>query len=244
MRMLAFASRVRKEVLRDPLTLLLSLGLPIALLVLMTIIQNNVPVPIFVMERLAPAIAVFSLTFISLFGGMLISRDRSTSLLMRLFASPLRPWEYILGYSLPLLPIGLAQSAICFLAAICLGYRFSPNLLIALLVLLPVAALFVAFGVLLGTLLPDKAVGGISSLLVNVAGLLGGMWFDLNLMGKGLRGFAYALPFAHAVDMTRAAAAGRFAEIPLHLWWVLGYTVVIFAIAIPIFRRQMKYGKY
>ena len=242
MKMLAFAGRNHKEILRDPLTLALSAGLPVALLLLFTLIQRNIPVEIFNLNRLAPAMAVFSLSFLCLFSGLLISKDRSTSFLMRLYASPLRAADYILGYALPMFPMALLQSALCLAVSVLLGYRFSPHLFYLLLALMPVAALFIGFGLLCGVLLPDKAVGGVNSLLINAAGLLGGMWFNLRITSAGFQRFAYALPFAHAVDMARAAAEGRYGDILPHLWWVLGYTAVVFAIVIPLFRGRMKNG--
>ena len=243
MRMLALAGRTWKEITRDPITLMFGVGLPIALLALMTLIQNNVPVPIFAIDRLAPAIAVFSLSFISMFLGMLIARDRSTSFLARLFASPLRAQDFLLGYAAPFVPIALAQSALCLIVAILLGLKASPQLFCTLLALLPSALFYISLGLLLGTVLNDKAIGGVGSLLVNAATLLGGAWFDLSILSPGFRGFCYALPFAHCVDLARAATWGRYGEIPLHLCWVLGYAAVLLVVAVVLFHRKMKGGK-
>ena len=44
MRMLAFARRNWKEILRDPLTLAFGAGFPLVLLLLFSLIQRNVPV--------------------------------------------------------------------------------------------------------------------------------------------------------------------------------------------------------
>lgn len=117
MKTLAFASRNAKEILRDPLNLAFGIGFPLAILFLLSIIQSNVPVSLFEIENLVPGIAVFGFSFISTFSGMLIAKDRSTSFLMRLFSSPLTGANFILGYTLPLLPFAIVQSAICFIAA-------------------------------------------------------------------------------------------------------------------------------
>ena len=121
MRSLAFASRNRKELLRDPLNLAFGIGFPVVLLFLLSAIQANIPVSLFRIARLSPGVAVFGLSFMSLFSGTLIAKDRTTSFLMRLFASPLSASDFILGYVLPLLPIALAQSAICFVTSFFLG---------------------------------------------------------------------------------------------------------------------------
>lgn len=148
-RMLALAGRTGKELLRDPVTLVFGVGLPLFLLILMSVIQNNVSVEIFAIGQLAPGMAAFSLSFVSMFAAILLAKDKSTSFLLRVFASPALPREYILGYALPMLPIGAAQCAVCFLTAFCFGLAPSWNILLAMLVLLPTAALYIAFGLLL-----------------------------------------------------------------------------------------------
>ena len=46
MRALTFAKRTAKEILRDPLTLAFGLGFPVVLLLLLSAIQANIPVPL------------------------------------------------------------------------------------------------------------------------------------------------------------------------------------------------------
>jgi ABC-2 type transport system permease protein len=240
MRALVFASRNRKELLRDPLNLAFGIGFPLVLLLLLSAIQAHVPVDLFIISQLAPGIAVFGLSFISLFSGMLIAKDRSTSFLMRLFASPLSASDFILGYALPLLPLSIAQCCICFLAAFFLGLPVNVNVLLALVVLLPTALLFISIGLLAGSIFTDKQVGGIcGALLTNVSAWLSGTWFDLNLVGGAFKTVAYLLPFAHAVDAARAALAGNYASIFPHLWWVIGYAVATMVIAVLTFQRKM-----
>jgi ABC-2 type transport system permease protein len=239
-RLLVFASRNRKELLRDPLTLAFGIGFPLVVLFLLSAIQANIPVSLFEVESITPGIAVFGLSFFSLFSGMLIAKDRTSSFLMRLFASPLTASDFILGYTLPLFPMAMAQCIICFIAAFFLGLALNVNVLLALVVLIPAAALFIGIGLLGGSVLSDKQVGGIfGALLTNLSAWLSGTWFDLNLVGSGFKSVAYVLPFAHAVDATRAALAGNYSSIFPHLWWVMGYAIVILAVAIIIFSTRM-----
>ena len=236
----AFAIRNTKEILRDPLTLAFGLGFPVVLLLLLTAIQRNIPVSLFELDRLTPGIAVFGLSFISLFSAMLISKDRTTSFLMRLFASPMRAADYILGYTLPLLPMALLQIALCYGTAMLLGLKFTPNILLAIVVALPAALLFIGIGLLCGSVFTDKQVGGIcGALLTNVSAWLSGTWFDLNLVGGAFQAISYALPFARAVEAGRAAMAGDYGAILPHLWWVLAYALVVLAFAVLAFRRKM-----
>lgn len=240
MRMLAFARRNTKELFRDPLTLFFGLGFPLVLLVLMTVIQNNVPVEIFALETLAPGIALFGLTFLALFSGLLLARDRSTAFLSRLAASPMTATDFLLGYLLPLLPMAVGQSVICLAAAVVLGLPLSWNLPAVVLSLIPSALLFIALGLLCGTLFNDRQVGGMcGALLTNVTAWLAGIWFDLSLMGGGFKTFAYLLPFAHGADGARAALAGDWAALPGHLLWVSAWAAAVMALAVWLFRWKM-----
>ncbi|HEX3077850.1 MAG TPA: ABC transporter permease [Lachnospiraceae bacterium] len=241
MRQIVFAARNRKELLRDPISLVFGIGLPVVLLGLISIIQNSVPdtVAIFELKNFVPGIAVFSFSFLSMFSGMLIAKDRTSSFLARLFASPMKASEYIVGYSLPLLPLALLQSVVCFLVAFLLGLPVNSNVILSIIVLLPSAFLFIGLGLLMGSAFTDKQVGGIASILVQVAALSSGMWFDLDAIGGSLKTFCYMLPFAHAVDAAQAALAGDYVSILVPLIWVTVYAAGIFTVAVVLFKKKM-----
>ena len=240
MRVRAFAKRNVKELFRDPLTLFFGLGFPLVLLLLMNLIQRNVPVHIFELDTLAPGIAAFGLTFLALFSGLLIAKDRSSAFLARLTASPMTAADFLLGYLLPMLPMAVGQSVICLAAAVALGLPLSWNLLAVVAVLIPSALLFIALGLLCGTLFNDKQVGGVcGALLTNVTGWLAGIWFDLSLVGGAFKTVAYLLPFVHGVDGAKAALAGDWAALPGHLLWVSAWALVVMGLAVALFRRKM-----
>lgn len=242
MKTITFASRNGKEMLRDPLNLSFGIGFPIVLLLLLTAIQANIPakVSLFKIESLAPGIAVFGLSFISLFSGMLIAKDRSTSFLMRLFASPMTSSNFIFGYVLPLLPMAVVQCAALFIFSFFLGLKFNLNVLLTLVVLIPAAMLFIGFGLLAGSIFTDKQVGGVcGAILTNVSAWLSGTWFDLNLVGGSFKAVAKALPFVHAVDAAKASMAGNYSAVFPDLWWVIGYAAVIMAVAVFAFYKKM-----
>ncbi len=241
MKMLSFANRNTKEIIRDPLTVSFGLGFPLVLILLLSAIQANVPVSLFEIQHLTPGICVFGLSFMTLFSATLISRDRGSSLLQRLYTTPLTPLDFILGYTLPIVPFAVAQSIICYTFAIILGLDITVNILLAILFIIPISVLFIALGLLFGSILTDKQVGGIcGALLTNLSAWLSGTWFDLELVGGVFKKIAYALPFVHAVEVERAVLAGNFADIFPHLWWVLGYALAALSIAILLFLRQMK----
>lgn len=239
-----FAKRCAKEMWRDPLSFVFGIGFPVALLTLMWLLGRSLPeMPqeIFGINTFAPSMAVFGLSFMLIFLGTLVTGDRSGSFLMRMFASPLRASDYILGYTLPALPIAAAQAAVCLGYAVILGLEPGVNLLVCLLALMPTALLFIGIGLLMGSVLPTAgAVGGISSLIINVCAWLSGTWFPLEMMGDTFGTICELLPFAHSVNAARAAIAGDYAALPAELAWVLGYTAVIFALAAAVFRRKMK----
>ena len=200
----------------------------------------NIPAELFAIDHLTPGIAVFGLSFIALFSGMLIAKDRTSSFVLRLFTSPLTSSDFILGYTLPLLPMAILQVIACFIVAFFLGLTVSINVLLAIVVLIPAAILFIAIGLLCGALFNDKQVGGIcGALLTNLSAWLSGIWFDLDLVGGAFKSVAEALPFVHAVEAARFALSGNYSSIFPDLWWVIGYAVVIIVIAILIFTRKM-----
>lgn len=241
MRMLAFANRNAKEVLRDPLNLAFGLGFPLVLIFLLSAIQANVPVKLFEIEYLTPGITVFGLSFMTLFSATIIAKDREHSLLQRLYTTPMTPIDFILGYTLPIIPIAVAQCIICYVTAIILGLEMTINILYAVIFIIPVSILNIALGLLFGSILNDKQVGGIcGALLTNLSAWLSGTWFDLSLVGGFFQKIAYALPFVHAVEMERAVLSGNYVGIFPHIWWVLGYAFLTLAAAVLLFLRQMK----
>lgn len=241
MKMLTFARRNVKEILRDPMNLAFGLGFPVALMLLLSAIQSHVPVPIFEIGHLTPGIAVFGLSFMTLFSATIVAKDKASSLLHRLYTTPLSAGDFILGYTLPILPMAVGQSAVCCGFAIVLGLRFGPEVLLAVALMIPSALLYTALGLLCGSLFTDKQVGGIcGALLTNLTAWLSGAWFDLELVGGVFGKIAYALPFVHAVEMERAVLAGDLGAVPSHLAWVAAYAVCAAAAAVWAFTAQMK----
>lgn len=238
---LLLSRRTAKELLRDPLTVIFGLGFPLVVLGLLSAIQANVPVPLFLPEKLTPGITVFGLSFMTLFSALLVSRDRCSALLLRLYTTPLRPAHYIFGYLLPMLPIALAQTALCYAFGLVLGLPWSVSLLPAVLLNLPAALVFISLGLLCGSLLNDKQVGGVcGALLTNLSAWLSGIWFDVSLVGGAFAAVAKVLPFWRAVELARAAYAGELSAALPHLGVVLAWAVGLTAAAVWAFLRQMR----
>ena len=240
MKSIAFASRNLKEIIRDPLSILFSIGLPLFLLILLGFIGKNAGVSIFQIENFLPGIIVFSFAFISLFSGLLISNDRNNSFLMRLFASPLSSLDYIIGYSLPLLIFATLQFIICVIAAIFLGLPVSLiNVIFTFILTIPVAILFIALGLILGLIFNNKQVGGIASIFVNLVAFTNGMWFSWEVVGPIFKTIAYVLPFASAVDMLRFALQGNYLQILSPFLLVIIYMFILILIAAWAFNNTI-----
>lgn len=244
-RMLFFARRNTYEIIRDPISLFFGVLFPVILLGLLSIINAAIPaeanMTLYAMENLAPGIASFGLCFLSLFASMLVSKDRCSSFMQRLRTSPLRPWEYIVGYCLPMLVMGLLQNLLCLTAAICMGLKPSVHILTVTVGLLPTACLYISIGLLVGTLLSEKAVGGIcGAMLTNVAGWLSGTWFSVEMIGGIFVKICKALPFypsaLAAQDLLKGNILHALPNILIVTAWALAFNLA----AILVFTRKIK----
>ncbi|MBO4989430.1 MAG: ABC transporter permease [Clostridia bacterium] len=241
MKLLAFSWRNAKEILRDPLNLAFGLGFPLIVLLLLSAIQANIPVSLFEIDRLTPGITIFGLSFMTLFSATLIAKDRESAFLQRLYTMPLRATDFIFGYLLPILPIAVAQSVVCYLVALLLGLSLTVTILYAVLFIVPISLFFIGLGLLFGSFLQVKQVGGIcGALITNLTAWLSGTWFDLELVGGVFKKIADLLPFVHAVELERAVLAGNWAALVPHIYWVVGYAAVSVLVAVLLFLRQMK----
>lgn len=250
MRARIFAERCMKELLRDPLSWIFCLAFPLAMLGLMTLLYESLPaeaaVIIFRMDYLAPGIAVFSLSFVMLFAALLIAKDRSSAFLTRLFISPMLASDFLLGYTIPLCGIALGQIAVTYITAAAAARITGTPLSVAdlglsMLSLLPAVLLFIAMGLLFGTLLSDKAAPGIASIIISASSILGGIWMDVDSIGGVLADICRVLPFYHAVRLGRAAVVGTDPQDTLiSLAVVCGYAAASVILAVFFFRRRMR----
>lgn len=237
MKTIALAKRNFKEIVRDPLTLIFAIFLPIFLLFIFQ--QFDIPSEVYNIENFAPSIIIFGYSFITLFTASLISKDRSTSLLSRLYASPLKSHEYIFGYTLALLPVALVQSILFFITALLLGLPFSINILITILIMLPISILFIAFGILIGSLVNDKAAPGVGSVIVQLVCFTSGMYFSIDQIGGFLKVLAKILPFSYTVDIAKSSLAGTLDTTISALIIATIYTIGLFILSSFVFKKKM-----
>lgn len=231
------------EILRDPLNLAFMLGLPLLMEVLFYAIFHKMTSQ-FEIKYLAPGIVVFSQAFLTLFSGLLIALDRSTSFLTRLYVSSTRSYEFIFGYTFALLPISLIQSTLFFVIGGLLDVSFwSVTMLLGLVFSLVTSFLFIGLGILFGSLCTEKSIGGVASVVIMGQSLLSGMWFPTEGMGKGFITVMNVLPFRNATTLLQNAVNGYqalFTDIVRPLLVLAAYAAVAFTVAILVFRRNMK----
>lgn len=238
MRMLNFAKRNFKELIRDPLSLVFEIVLPLFLLFIFR--QINIPGDTFKLENFTPGIIIFGFSFITLFTATLISKDRSTSLLIRLGISPMKSSDYILGYILSIIPIILIQDILFFIFAIILGLSFSINIIYAILVSIITSILFIALGILIGSLVSEKATGGIGSIVVQLVSFTSGMYFSKELVGSVFAKICELLPFESCLNIVKGVLNNNLNIISMNNIIVfIIYTVVVLIISIIVFKKKM-----
>lgn len=243
---LAFAERNIKELLRSPVGWAFGLALPVGLFVIMQIIIKSIgsdaadSVPMFGVARFTGGAIVFGASFLGIFAALLISGDRQSSFLSRLFVSPMSSSSFIIGYALGVMPIAAAQIVVTFCVALCFGLPPTPYILLAALFAAVILLLFVAIGVAFGSSLSAKNAPPSCSAVVQIASLLSGMWFDLDAIGGGFATFCRVLPFAHGYDLIRYTLAGEPSKTWLPLLVVALYTAVAVAVAVALFKRNAR----
>ena len=238
MRTLNFAKRNFKEMIRDPLSIIFSILLPLFLLFIFK--QINIPNESYELHNFTPGIVVFGFSFITLFTAMLVSKDRTSSLLIRLGISPMKPIEYILGYMLSIIPLIIIQNVLFFILAIALGLSFSINIIWAMLISIIVAVLFIAIGIIIGSLFSEKASSGISSIIVQLVCFTSGMYFPRELLGDVFSKICEYLPFESCVTIIKGIMNANIESITIRNIIVFSiYTMLSLVIAIVVFKKKM-----
>ncbi|MBE0447997.1 MAG: ABC transporter permease [Actinobacteria bacterium] len=243
MRFLSLAGRNIKEVYRDPVSMILGVAMPAALLLLFSSIGKDAPLDAFTADNLTPGVTVFSFGFLTMFSAMLLAKDRQSAFLTRLLIAPLKSTDFILAYMLPFLPVAILQTAVCFAIGAILGITLDLSIALALVVLFTVAVACIGIGMILGSFFTENQVAGAGSLVIISISLFGGVWMDLKTVGGIFESVGYALPFAHAIDAARAILKGSgLGGVTTEFYWIIGYTLVFFLLGVFSFRWRTKHA--
>ena len=240
MRSIYFAKRNLKEILRDPLSLILGVILPVFFILLFSTISRNAPIEVFKPVNIVPGVTIFGFTFITMFLGLLIAKDKSSSFLTRLFISPLKPQDYIVGYFLPMLPFSLIIGIACLTVGIITGIPVSFALVYTLVSFVPYVLFSAFIGIFLGVICNETQIMALGNIYIIASALLGGAWMDLNILGNNIKTITDVLPFSHAIELSRIVLSGRPDNVLMHLLIVSIYAIVFFFLSVYFFNKKIK----
>lgn len=247
-----FANRNIKEIFRDMLSYVFCIIFPIVMLIIFTVVNTAIPeeagMNLFNIEKLAPGVAVFGLSFVMLFASLSVSKDRNGAFLLRLISSPMTAFDFIFGYVFSLFFIVITQFILIFLSseiiAILNGEALlSPvGILISCITLLPISVFFIAIGILFGTVLGEKSAPPCSSIIISLSSIVGGIWFDISTLPEGgfLSKVCKILPFSHAVNSARDALSGNYGNVFEPFFITVVWATAAMAIAMIVFKKKMK----
>jgi ABC-2 type transport system permease protein len=237
-RSLALAKRNLSEAARDPLSLGLAVAMPTVLFVILQALKDLDA--IFTPASLAPGIVLFGYAMITFSAAMTLGQDRETDLFARLLTAPLRSNDFVASYSLPYLALAIFQAAVIFVIGGFLGLESEGNLGLVVLVLAIMAIWYVGMGMVLGSLVPYKAVSSVWAAILLLT-IFGGAWFDLGAFPGAFQAVGNALPFAHAIDAGRAVMVdgADLGDIATDLAWMGGHTLAVVLLAVAVFHRRM-----
>lgn len=231
-----------KEAARDVLSVGVTIALPLGLMIILSLLGKQIEeqAPQLSATMLAPGVALFGFAMLVFSSGYLLARDRENALLARMLTAPLRPSDFIAAYSIPYLPVAIAQIAVVYASGALLGLEIAGNAGLVFLVLVVMAVGYIGLGMLLGSVLTSKQVG-MTYAVVLIPTIFSGTWFELEVFGEGFTRAMNALPFAHALDAARDVMVdgAGLGAIAADLYWVVGYSVAFLALGVFAFSRRM-----
>ena len=215
----------------------------------------NIPVPLNIelsqreteikdeyINYLIPGMAVFGLMILITSVGGIMVRDRVRGFLSRLMTTPARPSDFIFGYTLPFIPVIIISTAIYLGVGILMGLSIIGNLGLAFLILFIIGICCMGMGMILGTVArSEEQASGAPWIFIVPLVMISGAWWPVEQMPSVIKGFAEALPFLHAMDACRdvVTRGAGFTGILPDLYWLIGWTIALFALGIVLFRRSM-----
>lgn len=238
MKTLNFAKRNLKEIIRDPLSIIFAVLLPLFLLFIFQ--QFEIPNDVYKIENFTPGIIVFSFSFITMFTAILIAKDRGTSLITRLCAGPMKTSDYILGYVLSVLPLVVLQNFLFIVAATILGLNFNMKVLLSVAVSVPISVLFILLGILIGCITSEKSASGVSSIVVQLVAFTSGMYFSSDMIGRGFDIVCKVLPFSNCLNIIKGTLKGEYTGLTRSVVIVLLYIAVMGVLTSIIFRNRLR----
>ncbi len=172
-----------------------------------------------------------------------IVRERENGTLEQIFVTPIGKSEFLAGKIMPYAVLGIAESII--VAAVMIGAFGVPIagnlwLLSALTLLFIICSL--AMGVLISTLAKSQlAAMQLAYSITLPSVLLSGFMYPRLEMPEIIRQASNALPATHYIEIVRGIVlkGANFSEVSSPALWLLGCTIVISALSLFRFRKQL-----
>jgi ABC-2 type transport system permease protein len=237
----AWAAQLRVELTlsaRNGESLLLTLGIPVAVLVFFSLV-DVLPIDGDAVDFLVPgtlALAVLATAFTNL--AIATGFDRSYGVLKRLGTTPLGRGRLVAAKAAAGLVVIAGQVVVLAGVGLVLGWRpdVEPVALVAAVVLAVVA--FTGLALVVAGRLPALVALAAANAIFIVALLLSGMVFPLSKLPAGMRGAAEALPSTALADAARGSLTSGVA-VPRRVWPVLiVWAIAGAALAVALFRWE------
>jgi ABC-2 type transport system permease protein len=194
-------------------------------------------------DFIAPGIIIFGLLIMIPTSARIMVHDKEKGFLARLLTTPLRPWEFLLGYSLCLVVIAIAQIIIFMVFGHWLGMNIVGNIWLAFLIFFLTGLCSIGIGMVVASLArTENQAEPLCWLISMPLAMLSGSWFSIEMMPTYLRQVANLFPYAHAIDAARRVLSRGIGleAVSSDLLFLAVWAVAIFIIGTFFFRRTMR----
>lgn len=236
MRFLELASRNFKEVWRDRTQMAFLLGMPLAFMLVFGLALGEGAI-----NYIGPGGIVFALLILMPASASIMARDKETGMMPRLLTTPTKPWDFILGYSLPFIPMLIIQIAILIGIGYALGLRIEGNFALALLIFFLTGVSSIGLGMILGSLVKQAMHAQISWVLIVPMALISGAWGKFEGMPAFMNAIGKAFPSTYAIDSATPVILGTagFSDVTTELLALLIFALVLFTVGALLFRVRI-----
>ncbi|MFC1945076.1 ABC transporter permease, partial [Chloroflexota bacterium] len=193
-------------------------------------------------NSLVTGMAVFGLMILITSVGGIMVKDREKGFLTRLMTCPARPSDFIFGYTLPFIPVIIVSAAVYLGVGMLMGLSIVGNFGLAFLILFITGLCCLGIGMIVGTVaMSEEQASGAPMLFIVPIAMISGAWWSVEQIPSAIKGIAEALPFLHAIDASRDVITRGvgLSGVLTDLYWLVGWTVAIFALGVILFRRSM-----
>jgi ABC-2 type transport system permease protein len=196
-------------------------------------------------DFIAPGIIIFGLLILIPTSARMMLHDKEKGFLSRLLTTPARPLDFILGYSLSLAFIAIAQIIIFLVISHLMGMDIVGNPALAFLTFLLTGLCCIGIGMIVASLTKSESQGEpLCWIIAMPLAMVSGCWFSIEFMPQWLRGVANAFPFAHAIEASRGVLTrgSGLEAISTDLLYLVVWTMAVFIVGVMLFRKRSMVG--